>query len=519
MFRTVVRKFASSSVRLVPTFNVAIVGTGPAGFYTAHHLLNKSSPKDQFVLNVDFFEKNPVPYGLSRYGVAPDHPEVKNCEEYLDNIMSKYGNNSSTNDGQLPQQNSLHRVRFFGNVEIGKDITLQDLEQKYHSIILSYGCTHSDNKLLVPGADLQGIISAREFVSWYNGSVDFYESGLKPPPLDKVDTVTIIGNGNVALDVARVLLADPDTHWTKTDISVSALEHLRKSTVKKVNIVARRGILESAFSNKEIRELLELSNGTNIRFLPIDEKLTDEIRPNAKSLNRIDKRKFQLLDKYSKLEQNTDIEVTKSWELIYLRSPIEFISNNLGSVSETKFVLNKLEKDSFTGSVKVSKTSETEIIKNELVILSIGYQGIPLEEFEQLDISFDKNRILNNEGRILSSSNSGGESLHKLVYRPGWYTSGWIKNGPKGVIATTMMESFETADSVLEDLSNNIKTHGPEDLKVGVNNIPEESRIVSWQDWIKIDQFERKLGEEHGKERIKIESKEELLQIAHDSQN
>lgn len=247
----------------VPSYKIAIVGTGPAGFYTAHHLLHKAAPLEQFKLKIDFFERLPAPYGLSRYGVAPDHPEVKNCENYLNNIMEDYPAEKDSN-----RESNNHEVRFFGNINIGKDITLTDLESNYHSIILSYGCTSDDNQLDIPGSQLPGVISAREFVHWYNGHPDYHSVGAQftPPQLDKIEDVTIIGNGNVALDVARILLAEPEKHWSSTDISKEALESLFRSNVKNVNIVARRGILESAFSNKEIRELLELSKDQKVRF-------------------------------------------------------------------------------------------------------------------------------------------------------------------------------------------------------------------------------------------------------------
>lgn len=275
-------RFLSYTTRLLTKpFKVAIVGTGPGGFYTAHHLLNKSSPDVK--LNIDFFEKLPTPYGLSRYGVAPDHPEVKNCEDHMINIMKDFGNSESR-----------HKVRFLGNVEVGKDIALKELEGNYNSIVLAYGCTSADNKLSIPGADLPGVVPARQFVNWYNGHPDYYgENKYIPPPLDKVDTVSIIGNGNVALDVARILLADPREHWAKTDISVDAQQLLEKSTVKHVRIVARRGILESAFSNKEIRELLELP----VKFVPLPKDLLDF---DTKKLGRVDKRRVSLLEKYSK---------------------------------------------------------------------------------------------------------------------------------------------------------------------------------------------------------------------------
>ena len=494
--------FSSSqwSKHHIQHFNIAVVGTGPAGFYTAHHILLKCS--DNMRINLDFFERLPAPFGLSRYGVAPDHPEVKNCEEYLENIMDKY---SDTKD------NNSHKVRFLGNVNIGKDISLKQLESYYHSIVLSYGSTSADNKLQVAGSDLPGVISARQFVNWYNGHPDFYATGKKfvPPPLDQIEDVTIIGNGNVALDVARILLADPATHWSKTDISVDALQVLQNSTVKNVNIVARRGLLESAFSNKEIRELFELSNENSIKFIPLDDKEFENI--DIKSLGRVDKRKVSIIEKYTKAS-HTAPAADRTWSLQYLKSPKAFLphASNAKLLSATEVVKNELIHDPLTNTAKVRPTSESETIKNELVILSIGYQGSPLLGFEENGILFEKNRLFNKHGRILSIE-SKEEEEHNSVYKKGWYTSGWIKNGPKGVIATTMMDSFDTADKVLEDLSNGIhlETSGGD-----IHDLLKDKTVVGWDNWKVLDAYEKSKGEKEGKSRYKICNSEDMIKIA-----
>lgn len=477
-------RFLSYTTRLLTKpFKVAIVGTGPGGFYTAHHLLNKSSPDVK--LNIDFFEKLPTPYGLSRYGVAPDHPEVKNCEDHMINIMKDFGDSESR-----------HKVRFLGNVEVGKDITLKELEDNYNSIVLAYGCTSADNKLSIPGADLPGVVPARQFVNWYNGHPDYYgENKYIPPSLDKVDTVSIIGNGNVALDVARILLADPREHWAKTDISVDAQQLLEKSTVKHVRIVARRGILESAFSNKEIRELLELP----AKFVPLPKDLLDF---DTKKLGRVDKRRVSLLEKYSKQQKE---HTNRSWELEYYKSPEEFIQGENNLLKSTKFVINKPANDPLAPH-KVEPTDETVTENNELVILSIGYQGSPIQGFEELGIWYEKNRLQNKSGRILSTK-SKEKDEHNAVFKPGWYAAGWIKNGPQGAIASTMMDSFDTADKILEDLANDayIKTNSDKEL--------EFSNAVDWGNWEKLNTYELERGEALGKTRLKVCNKDEMLKL------
>ncbi|CAI5759592.1 unnamed protein product [Candida verbasci] len=472
-----IKRWFSSTSRILKPFKIAIVGSGPGGFYTAHHLTNKS-PKD-LQLNIDFFEKLPTPFGLSRYGVAPDHPEVKNCEEYLIDLM----------------EDKKAHIRFIGNCEIGKDLTLKQLEQNYNSIILAYGCTSNDNKLNIPGSNLKNIISARKFVNWYNGHPEYYEKGKKfiPPPLDKIKTVTIIGNGNVALDVARVLLGSEE-HWKGTDISVEAEELLEKSTVEHVRIVARRGIMESAFTNKEIRELFELDN---VKFIPLEKGILESV--DKSKLGRVDKRRISIIERYN----NSTKEGKKSWTLEYLKSPVEFIGDEM--VSATTFVVNKPLNDPLKPG-KVVSTDQYITEENELVIESIGYQGTPINGFEEIGIWFDNNKLHNKDGRLLSL-NSKDKDDHNAIFKKGWYTSGWIKNGPKGVIATTMMDSFDTADKVLEDIANDrfIKVDQEKDI------IPKNS--ITWDNWKTLDNYELNKGKELGKTRYKVCDKQEMLKL------
>lgn len=488
-----IRSFGLTTV--ASQFRVAIVGTGPAGFYTGHHLLNKSNG---LPIKIDFFDRLPTPHGLSRYGVAPDHPEVKNCEEYLDNLMNDHAD----------------KVRFFGNVNIGTDISLSDLKKVYHSIVLAYGCTSSDNKLNLPGADSPAVILARQFVNWYNSHPDteFADSNI-PPPLDRIKNVTIIGNGNVAIDVARVLLADPEKHWAPTDISIEATELLKKSAVERVNIVARRGLLESAFTNKEIRELVELSKHLKVQFVQLDEDILSSVKAKEKLLPRIEKRKFQILEKASKAAASEDKKPGyKKWALEFQKSPVKFVPDPQDPtlLKETVFEINDLVEDSLTKRVTVRGTGRTVSIPNELVILSIGYKGSSLKGFEEVGLAFDekKNRLVHKHGRLMLKDSLKEDMDYNYNYDKGWYTSGWIKSGPKGVIATTMIESFDTANNVLEDLIN------------GVHNIPntdEEIKVpehaVTWDGWRKLDKFELDEGAKLNKTRRKVPTVREMLEV------
>lgn len=505
LLRTFVR-WNSSITLSREVFRIAIVGSGPAGFYTAHHLLQKCP--SNYKLSIDFYERLPAPYGLSRYGVAPDHPEVKNCEEFLDNLMTAHEVSLVNRDG--------HTVRFFGNVEVGKEVSLKQLESTYHSVVLSYGCANIDNRMNIPGGDLPAVITARQFVNWYNCHPDSYDKvrHFRPPPLSGVKNVTIIGNGNVALDVARVLLANPVDHWASTDISRSALNLLENSGVKNVNIVARRGFFESAFSNKEIRELLELSNSKKIRFIPIDPNVMQPMHESE--LTRVEKRRFGIFKKYSNLSiENPD----KSWSLQYLKSPVEFIvdESNPELLSKTIFRRNRLHHDELTKEVTIVPTEEMEEIENELVILSIGYKGIPLEDFQALGISFDKrkNRVVHVEGRILENAASKHETDIPHVYKRGWYTSGWIKNGPKGVIATTMMDSFETAHNILDDLSNGVYSKVSIEAIKSLEEKLKTFNFVSWNGWLKVNKKELDDGKQIGCTRLKICDRDDMISIAH----
>lgn len=485
------RYFSQANSPNLPSFRVAIVGSGPAGFYTAHHLIHKSLGK--FNVKVDFFDRLAAPFGLSRYGVAPDHPEVKNCEDYMNNLLK------------------LNDVRFFGNVDIGKDVSLKTLNDNYHSVVLSYGCVNSDNKLNVPGAQLKGVISACQFVNWYNGHPDFHGNHYTPPPLDKITNVSIIGNGNVALDVARVLLADPQLHWSPTDISVEAVEVLKKSTVKNVNIIARRGIPESAFTNKELRELLELNDTKKVKFIPVDTKAFDAFTPYIKKLDRVNKRRVSLLEKYSTPD---NYEPEKTWSLQYFKSPSEFVVNDKDPnlLLKTIFKQTKVEANQNNDGYRIVLDPESEPVEidNELVILSIGYKGMALNEFSQNNILFsdEQNRIVNKGGRIIASETSDPKNP---IYKPGFYTSGWIKNGPKGVIASTMMDSFDTAENLIFDLSSNIHTNSKSyELEDTLKNL----QVVNWNGWQKINDYEIEEGTKLGKTRNKVSNQEQMIEIA-----
>lgn len=454
-----------STLRSTP--RVAVVGAGPAGFYTAHRLL-KLQPDTK----IDLFESLPVPYGLARHGVAPDHPEVKNCQDTFDEV------------GNDP------RVQFFGNVTVGDTLPVSKLRDNYNAVVLSYG-THTDRKLGIPGEDLPGVISARTFVNWYNGHPE-HES--LNPPLHKAETVTIVGNGNVALDIARILLSPLD-HLKSTDITQQAYETLKTSKVKRVRIMARRGLLESAFTIKEIRELFKLPD---TGFVAFPHTKWDDVLAAYKSYKRPLSRIVKLIEEYNLKAKQRDpahASTLKQWSLDYLLSPKEVIANpdDPELVKTLIATENKLVSADGSGRIGVEPTGVTESFDTDLIFTSIGYASTPLE-----GIPFDdrKSVIPSSRGRVTDN---------------GVYAAGWVKNGPTGVIATTMADSFDTAQAISDDITAG-KLDG---AKSGSDNLTQYLEdAISWDQWKKLEAHEHSQGDAAGKPREKVNNVAKMLEIA-----
>nr|XP_041575819.1 NADPH:adrenodoxin oxidoreductase, mitochondrial isoform X2 [Taeniopygia guttata] len=410
-----------------PPPRVCVVGSGPAGFYTAQHIL-----KHHGGALVDIYEKLPVPFGLVRFGVAPDHPEVKNV------IHS------------FTQTARSERCAYYGNVTVGRDVTVPELQRAYHAVVLSYGA--EDNRVLgIPGENLPGVYSARAFVGWYNGLPE--NQDLKPDL--SCETVLILGHGNVALDIARILLS-PLQLLRKTDITDSSLAALACSKVKRVWLVGRRGPLQVAFTIKELREMINLP-GTRAVLDPAD---FTGLESAVKDAPRPRKRLTELMIKTA------------------LEKPAE------GSGDSARAV----------------PTGDVEELECGLVLSSIGYRSLPLDPA----VPFDSRRgvIPNSSGRVQGV--------------PGLYCSGWVKRGPTGVIITTMNDSFDTAQSVLEDLQGGVLDVSLSREGFGLVESILHSRgvrPVSFSDWEKIDAAEVARGKAAGKPREKIVDPAEMLHI------
>ncbi|KAL7312156.1 NADPH-adrenodoxin reductase [Mucor circinelloides] len=465
---SIIRAFTTAAVG---PFKLAIVGSGPAGFYTAHRLL-KEWPNTQ----IDMFDSLPVPHGLVRFGVAPDHPEVKNVMTTFDKVAED------------------DRFRFFGNVPVGtnssKSLSIKDLQNHFDAILLSYGASE-DRKMGIPGEDTFGVESARSFVGWYNGHPYYRDLKLA---LDDTETAVVVGQGNVALDIARILLS-PIDQLRKTDITEYALEALSKSRVKHVHVVGRRGPVQVSFTSKELREQMSLPGVEFKADMDFIKREIAESQPFI-SKNRPLKRLMGLLEKGSPTK-NAD----KSWTAKFLRSPAEILAEN-NRVSGIKYEINRLE-----GPLEKRRavgTGEYESQECGMVFTSIGYKSLPIE-----GVPFDRSqgRVPNAYGKILSGDNE----------LAGMYTAGWLKRGPTGVIVSTMTDAYETADTIVDDLKNgrDMLARCSSQPQQDLDQLLKERDIqpVSYQDWKKIEAAEFVVGSTLGKPREKFSRIQDMLAV------
>ncbi|KPM35565.1 NADPH:adrenodoxin oxidoreductase, mitochondrial [Neonectria ditissima] len=452
---------------------------------------------------VDMYESLPVPFGLVRHGVAPDHPEVKeqNCQDKFDEIASS------------------PNFTFIGNVSIGRQghsaqhctIELEAILRHYDAVLFSYGASE-DKKLGVPGeSTLNGIHSARHVVGWYNGLPDHADLDLD---LSRGEDAVIIGQGNVALDVARMLLEDVDV-LRKTDITEHALAKLADSRIKRVHVVGRRGPMQAAFTIKEIRELMKLPQ---VAFLPFNRSLVPE---SLKTLPRATRRMMEVIVKGSPTPSQA---ASKSWSLDSCLSPRHFLAGqeSTSNVASTQFDVTKLDSP-FDPQSTVKPTGETVVLPSDIVFRSVGYRSVPLPGFDDAGIQFDNRRgVVCNDGlgrvtRLVSSNYAEGVQNQNV---PGAYCAGWVKTGPTGVIASTMQDAFITGDAIIEDWLSGAPflSTAPENFRGGWDAVKAETdssagRAVAWDDWRKIDQAERQRGQESGKQREKFTSTAEMLAV------
>ncbi|XP_067572978.1 NADPH:adrenodoxin oxidoreductase, mitochondrial isoform X7 [Pseudorca crassidens] len=452
------------------TPQICVVGSGPAGFYTAQHLLKHHSRA-----HVDIYEKQLVPFGLVRFGVAPDHPEVKN-------VINTFTRTAHSD-----------RCAFHGNVVVGRDVTVQELRDAYHAVVLSYGA-EDHRGLEIPGEELPGVLSARAFVGWYNGLPE----NRKLAPDLSCDTAVVLGQGNVALDVARILLTPPE-YLEKTDITEAALGALRQSQVKTVWIVGRRGPLQVAFTIKELREMIQLPGTRPILdpadFLGLQDRIKEVPRPR--------KRLTELLlqaatEKPGVAEAARRASASRAWGLRFFRSPQQVLPSPDGRrAAGIRLAVTRLE--GVGEATRAVPTGAVEDLPCGLVLSSIGYKSRPIDPSVPFDPKLGV--IPNMEGRVVDV--------------PGLYCSGWVKRGPTGVITTTMTDSFVTGQILLQDLKAGLLPSGPRPGYAAIKALLGCRGVwpVSFSDWEKLDAEEVSRGQGAGKPREKLLDPQEMLRL------
>ncbi len=449
---------------------VAIIGSGPAAFYAAEHLLKQTA----LVVQVDLLEKLPTPFGLVRYGVAPDHAKIKTVTRAYDKTAAH------------------PNFRFFGNVAYGKHLALADLKAHYHQILFATGAP-TDRKMNIPGEDLRGSHTATEFVAWYNGHPEYRHLQFDLSQ----ERAAIVGIGNVAADVARILTKTP-AELAQTDIADYALEALRQSRIKEVYVLGRRGPAQAAFTPPEIKEMGEIAGADTI-ILPQEAQL-DELSRAALAEDRdpLTHRKLEFIQEIATRARG---DKPRKLHLRFLVSPVELIPDSSGRVSRMKIVRNVLVK-SESGSLSAKATDQFEELQVGLVFRSVGYRGVSLPEIPFND---RYGTVLNQSGRILDPTNQ--------LPLTGLYTAGWIKRGPSGVIGTNKSDSVETVECMLEDVAQG-KTLDPArpDAASADKFIRErQQQLFTYTDWQKLDKIETERGAAQGRPRVKFTSVEEML--------
>jgi ferredoxin--NADP+ reductase len=445
-----------------------IVGAGPSGFYTADQLLKVG-------FAVDLLDALPTPYGLVRAGVAPDHPKIKSVTR----VYAKTASHEA--------------FRFFGGVQLGRDVSREDLRERYHVVVYAIG-TSTDNRLGIPGEDRPGSHPATEFVAWYNGHPWFTDHRFDL----NGGRAVVIGNGNVAIDVARMLVLDP-AELAPTDTADHALDAFGMAGVSEVVLLGRRGPAQAAFTNPELRELGELQRADVI----VDPAQLEGVAEPEDATRR---RNVEILREYA---QRTPTGKSHRLELRFLRSPLEILGDgDDGPVTGIRVAINRLVTDA-DGRVRAQPTGEEETIECGLVLRSIGYRGMPVA-----GIPFDEGRglIRNTDGRVVDDDGACA----------GEYVVGWIKRGPSGVIGTNKKDAADTVARILEDEGAG-RLPDPDPALAGdeataqwlAQRCPD---LVTWEGWEAIDAHEASLGLPAGRPRVKLVSLGELIEAARATQ-
>lgn len=449
---------------------VAIIGAGPAGFYAAEALLKQ---KD-LALSIDFFNRFPTPFGLVREGVAPDHQSIKAVTRIYDKIAAD------------------PRVRYFGNVTFGVDLLHEDLVPLYDQIVYAVGA-QTDRRMNIPGEDLVDSYPATAFVGWYNGHPDYRDLQFDLSH----DRVVVVGNGNVAMDVARILVTNPDELAT-TDIADHALEALRQSKVREVVMLGRRGPAQAAFTNAELKEFGELA-GVQVAIDPADLEL-DPDSAAALTEDKVAAKNVELLRAYA---ARTDWQGERTIRMRFLASPVEIVAGADGEVAAVKIERNRLVPDG-AGGLRAKGTGAFETVDCGMILRSVGYRGVPLKGVPFDEASYT---IMNVAGRVTHASS--GDTT------PGEYVVGWAKRGPSGVIGTNKPDAASTVAAMIEDLSRlpGIADANRDPAKVLALLKARKPDYVTYAGWKVLDAHELARGAEAGRPRVKVTRVAEMLEV------
>jgi ferredoxin--NADP+ reductase len=443
---------------------VAVVGAGPAGFFTAEALLKSQAP----LFDVDVLERLPTPFGLVRSGVAPDHQQIKSVHKTFEKTAA-HG-----------------RFRFLGNVQVGRQVSVAELSLHYDQVVYAIGSA-ADRRLGIPGEELTGSYAATAFVGWYNGHPDFVDF-----PFDlSHPRAVVVGVGNVALDVARILLRSPD-ELARTDIAGHALKALRESAVREVVLLARRGPAQAAFDVKELRELAAVP-GVRVALEP------SQLAPEAGRLAELDLATRRSVEAMLALAVAEPTPAERTLRLEFLASPAELLDDGRGHVRAVRVQRNELRALP-DGDARAHGTGHFFELEAGAVFRSVGYRGVPLE-----GLPFDDTRgvIPNLEGRILDGAPAKGAH----------YAVGWCRRGPTGVIGTNKSDANAVAERMVADVPtlpgafDDRRTHAAIDELLA----SRDARVTSFADWAKLDAVEIATGRERGKIREKFVSVEQMM--------
>jgi ferredoxin/flavodoxin---NADP+ reductase len=445
------------------------VGSGPAAFYAAASLLASEDP----TVEVDLIERLPTPWGLVRLGVAPDHPQLKTVSRAFEKIAARPG------------------FRFLGNVEVGRDVSHEELTELYDAVVYAVG-SQTDRQLGIPGEDLPGSWAATELVAWYNGHPDFQHLEFDLFH----ERAVVVGNGNVALDVAR-MLALTSEELASTDTTDAAIEAIVSSGIREIVVLGRRGPVQASWTSTELGELGELA-GADILVDPDELVLDPASEAELEAGSNIVQRNVEILRGFAIREPAGK---PRSVRLRFRVSPVAIHGEE--RVNAVEIVHNRLEADE-DGRVRAVATEEREVIPCGIVFRSVGYRGVGIP-----GVPFDERvgTVPNDNGRVLGADGSA---------IPGVYCAGWIKRGPTGVIGTNKKDAAETVDHLLEDARAGrlpVRGEGTIDDLLGARDV----QVVTYPGWEAIDALERARGEEQGRPRVKLCTWDELLAAASSS--